>query len=132
MTGTKLSTYPIHLGIGATAHIQPAFTGAMDWYQAYGQRYESDGAQGRLVSQHTFSESWDSWEMHPHGTEVVVCTAGSITIHQQQHDGSTQSVTLATGEYVINAPGIWHTADVSGAATALFITSGLGTEHRPR
>ena len=36
------------------------------------------------------------------------------------------------GEYVINAPGVWHTADVEGSATALFITAGAGTEHRPR
>ena len=35
-------------------------------------------------------------------------------------------------EYAINAPGVWHTADVTGEATALFITAGKGTEHRPR
>jgi hypothetical protein len=29
-------------------------------------------------------------------------------------------------------PGTWHTADVAGAATAVFITAGLGTQHRPR
>jgi hypothetical protein len=28
-------------------------------------------------------------------------------------------------------PGVWHTADVAGPATALFITAGLGTELRP-
>ena len=29
-------------------------------------------------------------------------------------------------------PGVWHTADIEGTATALFITAGLGTEHKPR
>ena len=43
-----------------------------------------------------------------------------------------QPVTLNPGEYVINEPGTWHTADVEKAATAVFITAGLGTEHRPR
>ncbi|HEX8058599.1 MAG TPA: cupin, partial [Novosphingobium sp.] len=47
-------------------------------------------------------------------------------------DGSTASVTLRPGEYAINPPGTWHTADVADQATALFITSGLGTDHRPR
>ena len=39
---------------------------------------------------------------------------------------------LNPGEYAINDPGVWHTADVESEATALFITSGEGTEHRPR
>ena len=43
-----------------------------------------------------------------------------------------RSVALARGDYAINPPGTWHTADVEGEATALFITAGWGTEHRPR
>jgi hypothetical protein len=39
---------------------------------------------------------------------------------------------LGGGDYAINDPGVWHTADVDGSATVLFITAGLGTEHRPR
>ncbi len=127
----SLFTYPLHLGLGAKALPQPAFTG-MDWYEAYGGRTAGDGAEGRLVSLHTFSESWDSWEMHPAGDEVVVCTAGSIVLHQEFPDGRTDSVTLGPGDYAINPPGVWHTADVDDAATALFITAGDGTQHRPR
>jgi hypothetical protein len=41
-------------------------------------------------------------------------------------------VILDPGKYAINEPGTWHTADVDGEATALFITAGLGTAHRPR
>jgi hypothetical protein len=41
-------------------------------------------------------------------------------------------MTLGAGQYVINEPGTWHTADVAGSATALFITAGLGTQHRAR
>lgn len=130
---TPLATHPIHLGTGATAVVEPAFTGTMDWYEAYGARHDAaDGAEGRLVAMHTFSESWDSWEVHPVGHEVVLCTAGAMTLHQEHADGTTDTVLLHAGEYAINPPGTWHTADVDGEATAVFITAGYGTEHRPR
>ena len=131
MTGIRLSERFIHLGLGATAVAQPPFTG-MEWYAGYGQRHDADGAEGRLVSMYTFSEPWDSWEMHPAGDEVVICTSGAMTLHQEHADGSTATVTIGAGEYAINPPGTWHTADVAGEATAVFITAGLGTEHRPR
>jgi uncharacterized cupin superfamily protein len=128
----SIETHPIHLGLGATAEIEPEFTGGMSWYEAYSDRHSADGAEGRLVTMYTFDESWDSWEMHPAGSEVVLCTDGQITLHQEHADGTPATITLAAGEYLVNAPGTWHTADVDGTATALFITAGLGTEHRPR
>ncbi len=132
MHGTNLTTHPIHLGLDASAGIEPAFNGSIDWYAAYQSRHESDGVEARLVSMHTFREPWDSWEMHPHGSEVVLCIAGSMTLHQQQPAGSTRSITLGPGQYAINEAGSWHTADIAGEATAVFITAGLGTRHRPR
>lgn len=129
----SLAVHPIHLGLGATAVAEPAFTGGMDWYEGYGARHDAaDGVEGRLVAMHTFTESWDSWEVHPHGHEVVLCTAGEMTLHQEHADGTTDTVVVRAGEYAINPPGTWHTADVAGEATAVFITAGLGTEHRPR
>jgi len=125
-----LSKNPLHLGLGATAVREPEFTG-MDWYEGYGARHADDGVEGRLVSMHTFSEPWAAWEMHPKGHEVVLCTAGEITL-VQEIDGEHRRVTLGPGQYAINEPGVWHTADVSGSATAVFITAGMGTEHRPR
>ena len=70
--------------------------------------------------------------MHPAGDEVVVCTAGEITLIQEFPGGRIAHVTLAAGEYAVNPPGVWHTADIAGEATALFITAGLGTEGRAR
>jgi hypothetical protein len=131
-TGPRsLARYPLHLGLGAKAVPQPEFTG-FEWYEVYGARNASDGAEGRLVALHTFSAPWTSWEMHPAGDEVVVCTAGEITLIQEFADGSTASAALLVGDYAINPPGVWHTADVIGEATALFITAGMGTENRPR
>ena len=132
MTVYRLDEKPLHLGLGATAVVQPEFTGDMAWYEDYAAWYGGDGKEGRLVSMHSFSESWDSWEMHPEGDEVVLCLSGAMTLHQEMRDGSKATVTITAGEYAINPPGCWHTADVEGEATALFITAGLGTEHRGR
>lgn len=126
----KLNENWIHLGLGASAHIQSPFTG-MEWYGEYGERYGSDGNEGRLVSMHTFTESWDVWEVHPNGHEVVVCTAGEMTLIQEV-DGKEVRVTIGAGDYAINPPGVWHTADIAETATAIFITAGEGTEHKPR
>ena len=125
-----LSQYPVHLGLGASVLSEPQFTG-VDWYAAYGARHAGDGAEGRLVSMHTFDAPWDSWEMHPRGAELVLCTAGEITLIQEV-DGAPVRTTLRAGEYAINPPGTWHTADVSAPATAVFITAGEGTDVRPR
>ena len=127
----KLAENMIHLGLGATAEPQPPFTG-MEWYADYGERVASDGAEGRLVSQHSFTEGWPSWEMHPKGAEVVLCTEGSMVLTQEFPHGRIEKVTLGAGEYAINPPGVWHIADVESSATAVFITAGEGTEHRPR
>ena len=133
MTGAArdLRTCPVHLGLGARAEVQPAFTG-MDWYAAYAQRVAADGKEGRLVSMHEFTCDWNSWEMHPAGDELVVCTTGEMTVIQERADGSLCSETIGAGQYLINPAGVWHTADIPRAATALFITAGEGTQGRPR
>jgi mannose-6-phosphate isomerase-like protein (cupin superfamily) len=132
MSGISLSRHPVHLGTGARIEIEPAFDGDVDWYMAYGERHAADGYEGRLVSMHTFTGSWPTWEMHPNGHELVLCVAGAMTLHQEHPDGTTATVTLAAGEYAVNPPGTWHTADIQGEATGVFVTAGMGTEIRPR
>jgi cupin domain len=127
---SDLSRFPIHLGRGATAVPQPEFTG-IEWYGGYMQRHAADGLEGRLVALYSFDGPWDSWEVHPNGHEVVICTAGEITLIQEI-GGKEVRTMLRAGEYAINAPGVWHTADVSGHASAVFITAGVGTQNRPR
>lgn len=127
----SLNETPVHLGLGATVVRQERFTGDPSWYTAYGVRHAADGAEGRLVSLHTFHEPWKGWEMHPQGEELVVCIAGVIILHQEIN-GAVRTVRLSPGEAVVNPRGAWHTADVEGTATALFITAGAGTEGRPR
>ena len=96
----KLTDRWLHLGLGATTIPQPPFTG-MQWYEDYTSRHEADGREGRLVSMYTFTESWSSWEMHPEGSEMVLCTAGEITVIQEI-DGEPVRTTLQPGEYAIN------------------------------
>ena len=121
---------PIHLGRKAKTFAEPAFTG-MEWYAEYGKRHKEDGVEGRLVSMHTFTEPWDSWEVHPNGSEAVICIKGKITLIQEI-DGKEKEIVLNESEYAINPPGVWHTADAIGETTVLFITAGEGTEHKPR
>ena len=71
--------------------------------------------------------------MHPAGAEVVICTAGDMVLVQEHPDGRLEKVPLAAGEYAINPPGVWHTADVyRNRDRQSFITAGEGTQHRPR
>jgi len=126
----SLGERPVHLGLGATVVPQEPFDGPA-WYERYGERHAADGVEGRLVSLYTFTEPWDSWEMHPNGEELVVCLDGTLVLHQER-DGEASTVTLNAGEAVVNAPGVWHTADVSAPARALFVTAGLGTQVRSR
>ena len=127
----RLAETPVHLGLGATVVRQDHFTGEPTWYERYGARTAGDGAEGRLVTIHTFSEPWESWEAHPHGEELVLCVDGAITLLQEV-DGEVRHTTIGPGEVAINPRGVWHTADVGGTATVVFITAGMGTLNRPR
>lgn len=125
---TDLSATPVHLG-GTAAVPMPGFDGSPAWFEHYATEHPGPGF---LVSSFTFAAPWDSWEVHPNGHEVVVCTAGTITLHQETATGELRTAVLEPGQYVVNEPGTWHTADVGASATALFITAGEGTTHRPR
>jgi mannose-6-phosphate isomerase-like protein (cupin superfamily) len=127
----ELGRNPAHLGLGARVERLGEFDGTPDWYARYGEAHARDGLEGRLVSMHTFDAPWDTWEMHPNGDELVLCVDGQMTLHQEV-DGATRTVSLRAGDAVINPPGAWHTADVEGRATAVFITAGTGTQVRGR
>jgi len=127
----SLAEYPIHLGPGGSAATQPCFTG-MEWYEAYADRTAGDGADGRLVTMHSFTTDWNGWERHPAGEEVVICISGEVVLHQEMADGTRNTVRIGPGEYAINPAGVWHTADIPNQATCLFVTPGQGTENRTR
>lgn len=103
--GLSLARFPVHLGRGGSACAQGEFTG-MAFYADYEARTTGDGPDGRLVSLHSFSAPWDSWEMHPSGDELVVCTAGGLVLIQDT-GGETCSLTLsrATMPSIRRGPG---------------------------
>ena len=127
----SLAAYPVHLGRGATASAQPRFGDDASWYTTYLDETADDGADGRLVLLHRFESSSQTWEVHPEGEELVLCTDGSMTVRQEL-DGEVREVTLAAGEGIINPRGTWHTIDVAEPATVLTVTPAMGTRVRPR
>jgi mannose-6-phosphate isomerase-like protein (cupin superfamily) len=121
----------VHLGLGATAVPLPDFEFTPERLEAYEEMSASDSVEGRLVSFGRHGADWSVWERHPAGDEVVLVVSGRLVAHQEI-DGQDRTVELGPGQFIVNPPGVWHTADVVEPGDALFITAGLGTEHRAR
>lgn len=126
-----LTTTFIHLGLGATATPLPDFQWTPEYLERYSQRFASDGDEGRIVVMNRQEATWDQWERHPAGEEVVVLLSGRVDL-LQEIDGESRLVELRPGQAVVNPPNVWHTANVHEPGDALFITPGRGTDHRPR
>lgn len=87
--------------------------------------------QGRLMSAFTFSAPWPTWERHPAGEELVMLLSGSVTLVLDV-DGAERTVLLTdVGAYVLVPKNVWHTARTNAPATLLFLTPGVGTDHKP-
>lgn len=126
-----LFTVPIHLGLGSRAQPVEGFAWDADVLAAYAAAVADDGADGRLVVAFEGSGSWDTWERHPAGDEVVICLSGRMTVIREIDD-EHDPVELGPCQAMINPPGVWHTADVLEPGLFMTITPGVGTEHRPR
>jgi quercetin dioxygenase-like cupin family protein len=125
-----LSRTFVHLGRGATATPLPDFSWAPGALSAYRERFAGDGGEGRLVCILAQDTTWDAWERHPAGEELVVLLSGRLDLVQEQ-DGAERVVPLRAGQAVVNPANVWHTARVHEPGLALFITPGEGTESRP-
>jgi mannose-6-phosphate isomerase-like protein (cupin superfamily) len=123
------STY-IHLGSNSTAMPLPDFQWTKEYLESYAARIAGDGTEGRLVAIIAQRETWDSWERHPQGAEVVVLLSGRVDLIQEI-DGAEVIVALHPGQAAINPTNVWHRSVVHEPGDALFITPGAGTEHRP-
>lgn len=121
----------VHLGLAGTA--EPLFD--FRWDDEYLREYEAahadDGDEGRLVMIGEVSKTWENWERHPAGEEVVVILSGRVTLIQTL-DREERRAEMRGGQAIINPAGVWHTCDVHEPGRALYITPGRGTEHRPR
>jgi mannose-6-phosphate isomerase-like protein (cupin superfamily) len=85
-----------------------------------------------LVTTATFETSWESWEIHPNGDEIVILMSGAVDFVLDTPDGEEICPVRNPGEYIFVTKGVWHTANVVKPSTMLFITAGEGTQGRPR
>jgi mannose-6-phosphate isomerase-like protein (cupin superfamily) len=98
-------------------------------YEELGRDF--DGFRGHvLVSQHSFDEPWETWEIHPHGDEFVYLIAGDVDFVLQTPEGDRTLRVNRPGSYVVVPRGTWHTARPHAPTTMLFVTPGEGTENR--
>lgn len=100
-------------------------------YDAYVAKHCVGGEVGRLVTMHTTTENWGSWETHPVGEELVLVLSGRAEFIQLV-DGVERRVVVGPHETIINPAGVAHTANVIEPFAALYITPAPGTSHRPR
>jgi quercetin dioxygenase-like cupin family protein len=126
-----LTATPVHLSVGSRALAVDGFEWDDRVLEAYAAAVSDDGAEGRMVMVFEGSRSWDTWERHPAGDEVVICLSGRMTIIKELDSGH-EPIELGPCEAMINPSGVWHTADVHEPVRFMAITPGLGTEHRPR
>jgi mannose-6-phosphate isomerase-like protein (cupin superfamily) len=126
-----LTNTPVHLGLGSRALPVEGFEWDGRVLEAYAAAVADDGPEGRLVMVFEGSRSWETWERHPAGDELVICLSGRMTVIREV-DGEHEPVGLGPYEAMINPSGVWHTADVDQPVRFMTITPGLGTEHRPR
>ncbi|HSO95162.1 MAG TPA: cupin domain-containing protein [Acidimicrobiia bacterium] len=126
-----LSRTFVHLGLGVRAVPVPDFEWSPEFLARYERSFADDGDEGRLVSVVRQTATWDTWERHPAGEELVVLLSGRVDLIQDL-DGESRVVELVPGTAIVNPRNVWHTAAVHEPGDALFITPGRGTEHRSR
>lgn len=124
-----LSSTFVHLGLGSRAELLPGFEWSEEYLARYEAEHESDGAEGRLVTIGEQRATWKSWERHPAGDELVVLLSGRVDLVQER-DGEEHTIELRPGIAVVNPAGTWHRSVVHEPGRALFVTPGIGTEHR--
>lgn len=116
----------VHLENGPGVNIVPV---GPDFWSTIDDR--DDLAVGRLVMAGDVTDDWDIWEMHPAGDELILVTAGRVRVHTER-EGRVATTAVGAPHLVVMSAGTWHTLDVIEPARVVTVTSGAGTEHRPR
>lgn len=99
-----IGTTPLHLGLGATARPLEGFSWDPSYLASYEERTAADGDEGRLVTLHRMEETWDVWEAHPAGEEVVLCLEGRLRLWQER-GGEEVATEVGPGQYLVNPLG---------------------------
>jgi mannose-6-phosphate isomerase-like protein (cupin superfamily) len=128
--GFDLASTYVHIGDDARATPVVDFQWTPEFLDAYVERFAADAPTAQLVCITPQTETWTSWERHPSGDEVVVLLSGRVDVVQDTDDGDV-TISLRAGEAMVNPRNVWHRSIVHEPGNALFITPGMGTEHRP-
>ncbi|MCZ6871636.1 MAG: cupin domain-containing protein [Gammaproteobacteria bacterium] len=83
-----------------------------------------------LISRFEFDADWPTWEIHPHGDEVVYLLEGDTDFVLETDEGEKTVRVSKPGEYVVVPRGTWHTARPRKPTSLLFVTPGEGTRNR--
>jgi mannose-6-phosphate isomerase-like protein (cupin superfamily) len=83
-----------------------------------------------LISMFCFEETWPTWEVHPHGDELVCLISGEAELVMRKN-GLDEAIRLKSpGEFVVVPRNTWHTARISESANMMFVTPGEATDNR--
>jgi mannose-6-phosphate isomerase-like protein (cupin superfamily) len=85
---------------------------------------------GYLVAAFHLREDPAHWERHPAGDEVIVLLSGRVDFILEESYGE-RVIALQGRDSCVVPKGTWHRIVVRLPSDVLFITFGLGTEHRP-
>ena len=97
-------------------------------YQRLDETY-GDFAGHELIALYQFESDWPTWEIHPHGDELVVLMSGEITFVFHLDDGESSLRLTEPGSYAIVPRNTWHTARTDTPCSVLFVTPGQGTQN---
>ena len=119
-------------GCGSSATPLPDFTWTPEYLRTLrGDRFAADGDEGRLVCVMPQEATWDAWERHPAGEEVVFLLSGRDRPGAGARRGSSTSSSCTPARP-------WSTRPTCGtrpASTSRGWRSSspraAGTEHRP-
>ena len=84
-----------------------------------------------LVTMISFDSTWNNWEMHPNGDEIVCLVSGKVSMVLELDGREVVAKLMSPGDYVLVPKGTWHTARTNEKCTMLFVTPGEGTQNRP-
>lgn len=127
-TTTTTDDVVVELGPGAGLRVTDDGTIAVHRFGA--DRHGPVGPR-HLLSSFAYDGTWNRWERHPSGDEVVYLLHGAVDLALD--DGTSERVVhLEPGHAAVVPAGTWHRAIVHAPSQMLFLTpTSTPTEQRP-
>ena len=86
--------------------------------------------EGFMMARLPVTGTSEHWERHPEGEEILYLLSGTVEVVLDEGAGENR-VRLDAGRALIVPRGVWHYIDAVTASEMLFLTCGMGTEHKP-